>query len=239
MSSFQELQELSDSNKQLEIIKKQLEATRKELIDSNTQLESIKKKFNIQELEYNKIGESLDDMTEMIKDNWSSDIYEHLLDNGCLETTASWYNCKPEDIYRILYGEPECYQEGLENTKNYKFYRNKIDGRQEELDYLCNLDYDEIIEENNMRTPDKEELNILISDYLGEKFTLYELADKYDLLIINLFRLLKEHTLIEKESDAIGYEKFYQEYLGEDNYNKYEDIKNLKLIELFYKYMKN
>jgi hypothetical protein len=192
MSSFQEL----------EIIKKQLEATKKEL-------ESIKKKFNIQEVEYNKMGESLDDMTEMIKKNWSPDIYETLLDNDCFETTADWYNCNPEDIYRILYGEPECYQEGLENTKDYKFYRNKINGRKEELDYLCNLDYDEIIEENNMRTPDKEELNMLISDYLGEKFTLYELADKYDLLIINLFRLLKEHTLIEKETDAIGYEKFY------------------------------
>jgi hypothetical protein len=60
-----------------------------------------------------------------------------------------------------------------------------------------------------MRTPDKEELNMLISDYQSNKFTLYELADKYDLLIINLFRLLKEHKLIKKESDAIGYEKFY------------------------------
>ena len=199
MSSFQEL---LDSNTQLETIKE-------ELLDSNTQLESIKKKFNIQEVEYNKMGEMIDAMTEMIKDNWSSDIYEHLLDNNSLETTADWYKCKPEDIYRILYGEPECYQEGLEHTKDYKFYRNKIDGRQEELDYLCNLDYDEIIEENNMRTPEQEELNMLISDYLGEKFTIYELADKYDLLIINLFRLLKEHTLIEKESDAIGYEKFY------------------------------
>lgn len=236
MSSFEELEgikkELSDSNKQLETIKKELEATKKEL-------EATKKKFNIQEVEYNKMGEMIDAMTEMIKDNWSSDIYEHLLDNNSLEITASWYNCNPEDIYRILFGEPECYQEGLEHAKDYKFYRNKIDGRQEELDYLCNLDYGEIIEENNMRTPEQEELNMLISDYQSNKFTLYELADKYDLLIINLFRLLKEHTLIEKETDAIGYEKFYQEYLGEDNYNKYEDIKNLKLIELFYKYMKN
>jgi hypothetical protein len=232
MSSFQELQELEIIKKQLDTIKKELSVTKKEL-------ESIKKKFNIQEVEYNKMCERIDDMTEMIKDNWSSDIYEHLLDNDSLETTADWYNCNPEDIYRILFGEPECYQEGLENTKDYKFYRNKIDGRQEELDYLCNLDYDEIIEENNMRTPDKEELNMLISDYHSNKLTLYELADKYDLLIINLFRLLKEHTLIEKESDAIGYEKFYQEYLGEDNYNKYKDIQNLKLIELFYNSMKN
>ena len=224
MSSFQELE------KELLDTRKELEATKKEL-------ETIKKKFNIQEVEYNKIGESLDAMTEMIKDNWSSDIYEHLLYSSCLETTASWYNCNPEDIYRILYGEPECYQEGLEHTKNYKFYRNKIDGRKEELDYLCNLDYDEIIEENNMRTPDKEELNMLISDYQSNKFSLYELADKYDLLIINLFRLLKEHQLIEKESDAVRYNEFYKEYIGEQRYNSHNINTDLKLIDMYYKYI--
>jgi hypothetical protein len=202
------------------------------------ELLKTKKEFNIQKVESNKMGEMIDDMTEMIKKNWSPDIYEHLLDNDSFETTASWYNCNPEDIYRILFGEPECYQEGLENTKNYKFYRNKIHGRKEELDYLYNLNYDYDDEENNMRTPEQKELDLIFSDYLSNNLSLYELADKYDLLIINLFRLLKEHKLIEKETDTIGYEKFYKEYLGEDEYNEYEDIQNLKLIDMYYEYMK-
>ena len=60
-----------------------------------------------------------------------------------------------------------------------------------------------------MRTPEKEELDMLITEYHTNKHSLYELADEYNLVIINLFRLLKEHKLIEKESDAIGYDEFY------------------------------
>ena len=88
-----------------------------------------------------------------------------------------------------------------------------------------------------MRTPDKEELDMMISDYRANKHSLYELADKYDLIIINLFRLLKDRKLIEKESDAIRYDEFYKEYIGEYEYNKYKIDRNLKLIDSYYYHM--
>jgi hypothetical protein len=92
-----------------------------------------------------------------------------------------------------------------------------------------------------MRTPEKEELDMLISEYHTNKHSLYELADEYNLVIINLFRLLKEHKLIEKESDAIGYDEFYKEYIGEYEYkyNNHDIKKKLGLIQLFYNYIEN
>ena len=84
--------------------------------------------------------------------------------------------------------------------------------------------------------PDSDELDAIFSDYKKRKHSLYELADKYDLLIHNLFRLLKTHKLIESESDAFGYNEFYKEYIGENFYNKYDIDTDIKLIEMFYKY---
>jgi hypothetical protein len=89
-----------------------------------------------------------------------------------------------------------------------------------------------------MRTPEKDELDKIFIEYHSNNLSLYELADKYNLIIINLFRLLKENKLIEKESDAIGYNIFYKEYIGEYNYNKYNINNNLKLIKKYYKYKK-
>jgi hypothetical protein len=90
-----------------------------------------------------------------------------------------------------------------------------------------------------MRTLEKEEVNMLISDYHTNKHSLYELADKYNIIINNLFRLLKENKLIEKESDAIGYDEFYKEYIGEISYNEYDIKTDLGLISSFYTDLKN
>ena len=51
---------------------------------------------------------------------------------------------------------------------------------------------------------------------------------------MNLFRLLKEHNLIEKESDAIGYDEFYRIYVGLYEYNKYSPKRDLGLIKFFF-----
>jgi hypothetical protein len=67
---------------------------------------------------------------------------------------------------------------------------------------------------NRDRTPIKEELDCLISDYKESSLTIYELADRYNLCIYNLFRLLKKNNLIETETDAKGYAGFYTEFLG-------------------------
>jgi hypothetical protein len=90
-----------------------------------------------------------------------------------------------------------------------------------------------------MRTPEKEELHKIFTEYQNNKQSLYELSDKYNLVIINLFRLLREHKLIKKESDAIGYDIFYKEYIGDFYYNKYNKYNtNLELIKIYYKYKK-
>ena len=84
-----------------------------------------------------------------------------------------------------------------------------------------------------MRTPEQNELDLIFTDY-NNNLGLYQLADKYNLLIINLFRLLKEYKLIEKESDANGYDDFYREYISESIYNKYDIDTDLKLIDMYY-----
>jgi hypothetical protein len=64
------------------------------------------------------------------------------------------------------------------------------------------------------RTPDLEEMNKIILEYNTKNMSLYNLADKYNLKINNLFRLLKENKLIENETDANGYYIFYTEHNG-------------------------
>ena len=64
------------------------------------------------------------------------------------------------------------------------------------------------------RTPDTNEVKKIITDYSVTNLSLYEIADKYELRINNLFILLKENGIIEKETDAKGYAEFYTEYLG-------------------------
>jgi hypothetical protein len=69
--------------------------------------------------------------------------------------------------------------------------------------------------------------------------SLYDIADKHNLIILNLFRLLKENRHIENETDIRGYEQFLKDYYGNyynnDNYNYNDNDKDLKLIEKFYK----
>jgi len=72
------------------------------------------------------------------------------------------------------------------------------------------------------RTPDLEEMNKIIYDYINTNMSLYELADKYNLKINNLFKLLKINNLIVNETDAKGYDTFYTDYFGADFYWDYE-----------------
>jgi hypothetical protein len=89
--------------------------------------------------------------------------------------------------------------------------------------------------EQKMRTPDQETINKMIEDYSkATDLSLYELADRYDLAITNLFRLLKENNIIEKETGAKGYGDFYRDYLGSGHV--WNGVSNeLRLIEDFYK----
>jgi hypothetical protein len=63
--------------------------------------------------------------------------------------------------------------------------------------------------------------------------SLYDIADKYNIVILNLFRLLKEERHVENEKDARGYQHFLRIYYG--NYYNENVSKELNLIEKFYK----
>jgi hypothetical protein len=91
-----------------------------------------------------------------------------------------------------------------------------------------------------MRTPDQDTINKMIEDYRdASDLSLYELADRYELWINNLFRLLKENNLIEKETDAKGYDSFYIEHLGTRYCAKSDKKTDLELIEEYYRQVKN
>ena len=160
-------------------------------------------------------------------------IIEHLCKYNNVTKTAKEFNCDPMELYRKIPDYDGCCDR-LYNLEDYKIYRYKLGGRQEELEEFQYTDKYEI----QMRTPEKDELDKIFIEYNSNNLSLYELADKYNLIIINLFRLLKENKLIEKESDSIGYNIFYKEYIGEYNYNKYNINNNLKLIKKYYKYKK-
>jgi len=160
-------------------------------------------------------------------------IIEHLCKYNNVTKTAKEFNCDPMELYRKIPDYDGCCDR-LYNLEDYKIYRYKLGGRQEELEEFQYTHSYEI----QMRTPEKDELDKIFIEYHSNNLSLYELADKYNLIIINLFRLLKENKLIEKESDAIGYNIFYKEYIGEYNYNKYNINNNLKLIKKYYKYKK-
>ena len=111
-----------------------------------------------------------------------------------IRNTAGKYGMEMEELYELIY-EHDGRRDGVERALDYK------ECRIEKFEY-------------KNRQPDTVELNKIIEDYKTDTKSLYELADSYDLLINNLFRILKENGMIEKETDANGYSRFYTEYNG-------------------------
>jgi hypothetical protein len=192
------------------------------------ELEEYKQQYLILEEEYYKLQNRCKRKQIIIDNNLAVKILESLSETNNLTETAKRFECSPEELYLSIPDWDGC-KDRLYGLTDYLVYRNRLEGRCEELAIL------DKIEDKKMRKPDSDELDAIFTDYKKRKHSLYELADKYDLLIINLFRLLKEGGLIKSESDAFGYNEFYKEYIGEYSYNKYCINKNLKLIDLFYK----
>ena len=197
-------------------------------MDVQEELKRYKKELLILQEEYIKLKKNCDRKKRIIDNNIAIEIIEYLNECNNLTQTAKNFDCDPEELFYSIPDWDNC-NERLYSLEDYKFYNNKIGGRYYELDNLRRINI------LKMRTPDKDELDSIFEDYKRRKHSLYELADKYDLLIINLFRLLKEHNFIEKECDAFGYDDFYKEYIGESCYNKYNINTDLKLIDMYYK----
>jgi len=195
-----------------------------------TELKNCKKDLLVLQEEYKKLQKSYNRKKRIIDNNIAIEILDYLNECNNLTETARKFDCDPEELFESIPYWDDC-NERLYGLEDYSIYKNKIEGRYHELDDL------EKINILKMRTPDRDELDSIFTDYKRRKHSLYELADKYDLLIINLFRLLKEHKFIEKECDAVGYNDFYKIYIGETFYNKYNIDTNLKLIDMYYKYI--
>jgi len=201
-------------------------------MDLQKELEKTKKDLLILQEEYKKLQKRFYQKQRIIDNNIAIDILDYMNECNNLTETARKFDCDPEELFYSIPDWDNC-NERLYGLEDYIIYNNKLEGRWYELD---NLKYNlEKVDNKKMRTPDKDELEAIFTDYKRRKHSLYELADKYDLLIINLFRLLKEHKFIENESDAFGYNDFYKEYIGESFYNKYVIDTDLKLIDMFYK----
>jgi hypothetical protein len=198
-------------------------------MNTEEELEKYKKKLLILQEDYKKLAERCKQKQQIISKHISCDILEYLSECNSLTETAKKFECLPEELYYCI-SEWDGYNDILYRLIDYNIYRNKLQGRGHELDNPRKI--------NNlmMRTPEQIELDTIFTEYTSGELSLYAIADKYNLSIINLFRLLKEHDLIEKESDAIGYNNFYKEYIGLFCYNKYNIITNLNLIDIYYKY---
>ena len=124
--------------------------------------------------------------------------------------TADEYNLDMEVLYELIsiwYDDRNKIME----AKDYEYCMIKVMGRKK-----YDAENEMTTEEMNIinRTPDLEEMNKIIWDYINTNMSLYELADNYNLKINNLFRLLKINNLIVNETDAKGYHTFYTDYMG-------------------------
>lgn len=152
----------------------------------------------------NRLDDLIDDSAEQILDYFHS-VYS-------IRRTAWKYGMEMSELYELI-PQWEDSREGLRSAEDYKECRIEVIGRreydEEEEERMTN-DYLEF----RQRPLDEEDITNIIADYKDSTLSMYELADRYELQINYLFRILKENKLIEKETDAKGYASFYEEHMG-------------------------
>jgi hypothetical protein len=158
------------------------------------------------------------------------EILEYFHSCSSIRNTACKYNMEMEELYESIPEWDGC-RDGLQSADDYHECRIEVIGRQEyDAEQECDLKEEEL--EHLMRTPEPDEIAKIIADYNEPSLSLYGLADKYELKIINLFRLLKENNVIDKETDAKNYQSFYEEHNGAGTEWDYKS--EFGLIEAFY-----
>ena len=161
------------------------------------------------------LKQKVTDLKEILSDRNDEEgceIMEFFHSCSSIRRTAWKYGMDLEEMYELI-PQLEDTWKGLESASDYDECRMEVIGRQEwDAEQEESMTAEEIAIRD--RTPIKEELNCLIADYKDSSLSLYEIADRYNLCIYNLFRLLKENKIIEKEIDAKGYSGFYTEYNG-------------------------
>ena len=187
--------------------------------------------------ENKKLSHKVDHLKERLDaiiDDKASEILDSFYNNRSIRRTAWIYGMEMEELYNLI---PQ-WNAKLRDAEDYIECTIEVHGRKyydEELEDEFTEEELEAEREQKMRTPDQDTINKIIEDYKNaSELSLYELADRYELWINNLFRLLKENNLIEKETDAKGYDSFYIDHLGTDFVAKTDKKLDLELIKGFY-----
>ena len=184
---------------------KENEVLHKKIKLIESQLADFQQKNTMLNHEVCHLKERIDDL---INDN-AIKIFDYFSMCLNIRKTAWKFGMSMEELYERI-SEWDDHSNLLESACDYDECRIEVIGRKE-------YDEDKIEQEDFLlrnRIPSANEVSKIIEDYKGSNLSLYELADRYDLQINNLFRLLKETGMIEKETDAKGYDNFYTEYLG-------------------------
>ena len=141
------------------------------------------------------------------------EILEYFHSCSSIRKTAWKYGMEMGELYESIIRWDGC-RDGLQSADDYVECRIEIIGRR---DYDEELEEDMTWEEREFRERalDTDDVYKIISDYIeNTNLSLYEIADRYKLRINYFFRLLKENKAIDKETDANGYECFYEEHMG-------------------------
>lgn len=139
-------------------------------------------------------------------------ILEYFHSNHSIRRTAWRYGIEMDKLYELIPQWENC-REGLKAADDYEECRIEVIGRRE---------YDEELEEDmtkeefefRERHLDTDDINKIITDYKESSLSMYEIADRYELQINYLFKVLKENKVLEKETDAKNYASFYEEHMG-------------------------
>ena len=205
MAEFTSNEELLIENKEL---KAKINKLEKQLKASNKRISFYKRQSD----------KYIRRMIDYIQERMQEDVMDHFKWCRSIKDTAENYKLDMDVLYYLIpiwFGSTyelstaDDYEECMIEIMGRKKYDAEIEFTSEEMNIMN-------------RTPDLEEMNKIIYDYINTNMSLYELADKYNLKINNLFRLLKINNLIVKETDAKGYDNFYTDYFGADFYWDYE-----------------
>ena len=146
--------------------------------------------------------------------------------SNSIRKTAWKYDCDAIDLFHQIPEWDDTY-EGLENADDYNECMIAVYGRnyyEEKNNKYTN--------KNNLirnRKPNPNEIHAILTDYNRGDISLYNIADKHNLQIDVLFRILKDQSAIEEETDAIGYAEFYSEYMGGNQL--WDGIESLGIID--------
>ena len=158
-------------------------------------------------------NEILKEVVDARNEENAPEILDYFHSTHSIRRTAWAYGMEMEELYELIPQWEDC-RDGLRSADDYKECRIEVIGRREydeEQEDDMTKDYLEF----RQRELDADEVKQIIDDYKeSSNLTLYELADRYELQINYLFRLLKENKIIDKETDAKGYAGFYEEHMG-------------------------